>query len=289
MKTSVYLTFLFVLSFSASAQRDSLERGRLRAGFQTSVVPVTDVSAPDSARLQWYIAPQLSYIHSSGLGIALRTYLLTNKLSAGSFLTSISPNFEKDNSALYTELSYSHFFYRAHTTVTYSPIKNELYGNIRLKQMLLQPLLTLNAGWGKDSSGAGVSDINVLAGVAHEFSLTTGKNGNLSLLPAIILNAATNRYFSLLQGSPYISHSKNYNALVHSRNKANRGNQGNGNNTSTLTDSSPAFGLSQLEANLYCYYSVGRCTLEPDASIYFPLRTGGTMAGYFQLTANFHF
>ena len=288
MKTSAFLIFLLVLFFCVSAQRDSLERGRLRAGFQTSAVPVTDVSAPDSVRLQWYIAPQLSYIHNSGLGILLRTYLLSNKLAAGSFLTTISPNFEKDNSVLYTELSYSHFFYRAHTTVTYSPIKNELYGNIRLKQMLLQPLLTLNAGWGKDSSGAGVSDINVLAGITHEFNVTTGKNSNLSLLPAIILNAATNRYFSLLQGSPYISHSKNYNALVHGRNKTNRGNQGNSNNTNA-TDASPAFGLSQLETNLYCYYSIGKCTLEPDASIYFPLHTGGTVAGYFQLTANFHF
>ncbi|GAC1452392.1 MAG: hypothetical protein NVSMB7_15100 [Chitinophagaceae bacterium] len=282
-----FLVLLFHLGISlfVFAQKDT-SAGQFRIGFQSSTIPVTDFSATDSIRQELFIAPQLSYTHKSGLGISARTYFLTGH-SSGHFLSTVSPDYEKDNDKLYTEVNYTHFFYSSNTNIPYSPIKNELYGNIRLKKKLLQPLLTLNAGWGKDSSASTVFDINVLAGIAHEFSTEINAASSISFLPAVILNAGTNNYFSLLRGSPYISSSKNYNAVIHSQSKGRgRGSSGGGS-----TSSSPAtvnsFGLSQLEGNLYIYYSIGRITIEPDASIFIPLRSGNSVNGYFQLTTNF--
>jgi len=275
-----HLSFIFF----AAAQNDASPASSFRIGFQSSTVPVTDYSATDSIRLQLYIAPQFSYIHKSGLELKAVTYFLTGK-SSGNFLTTISPGYEKDNDKLYAEVNYTHFFYNRNAPIPYSPIKNELYGNIRLKKKLLQPLLTLNAGWGNDSLSASVFDVKVLAGLAHEFSLEIKNAGSLSLLPAIILNAGTNSYFSLLKGSPYIGNSKNYKAVIHSQSHG-RGRGSSGSGTSSSSTPNP-FELSQLEGNLYAYYSIGRFIIEPETSLFIPLHSGNSTSWYFHLSVNF--
>jgi len=286
---ALFLLFLGLPLF-AFAQDDTATSRLFRIGFQSSIIPVTDNTMTDSTGLRLYIAPQFSYTHPSGFGIILRTYFLTGQTSSGNFLSTLTPNFEKNNNKLYAAVNYTHFFYTSNTAVPYTPIKNELYGNIRLKTKIIQPLLTLNLGWGKDSAASTVSDVNILAGFAHEFNIKTGSNSSMSLLPAIILNGGTNHYFSLLKGSPYIGHSKNYNAIVHGQNHARgRGNTGSGTITGSSTATKNAFALSQLEANLYIYYSIGKITIEPDASVFFPLHSGEVISSYFQLTANFNF
>lgn len=289
MKIASFL-ILFSLSFPfvVRAQDDTAADWSFRVGFLSSTVPVNDFAAEDSVRLQLYIAPQFSITHKSGLGVILRSYFLTGGTASGNFLTTFTPNFEKDNSKLYLGANYTHFFYKKNTDVPYTPINNELYGNIRLKTKILQPLLVLDGGWGKDSTASTVFDLNILAGVAHEFSLKTGDDGSLSLLPAIILNAGTNSYFSLLSGSPYIGNSKNYKAVIHGKGSS-RGNSSGGNNPGAMPATTNSLELRQLEANLYIYYSIGKITIEPDASIFFPLQTGDNVSGYFQLNVNFNF
>ena len=213
-------------------------------------------------------------------------YFLTGNNPKSNFLTTITPNFEKDTRTLYTEINYSHFFYSKNTNIPYTPIINELYGNIRLKNKILQPLLVLNAGWGKDSSATTVFDVNILAGVAHEFVWETGKNSSMSILPALILNAGTNNYFSLLSGSPYIGNSKNYKA--HSQGQGTGNPHGGGNNSTSTSKKNP-LELTQLETNLYIYYSIGDISIEPDASVFFPLKSGGSVTGCFQLSVNYNF
>ena len=137
------------------------------------------------------------------------------------------------------------------------------------------------AGRGKDSAGGAALDINLLAGLAHEYALDMKNAGSISFLPAIILNAGTNNYFSLLKGSPYIGKSKNYNAVIHNQSRArDRGNTGSNVSAGSLTDSH-LLALTQLEGNLYVYYSIGRFVIEPDLSIFFPLQSGNHTAGFF--------
>ena len=151
-------------------------------------------------------------------------------------------------------------------------------------------MLTVNAGWGQDTLANPAFDMNVLTGIAHDFNWGFSDNSSLSLLPAIILNAGTNNYFSMLKGSPYIASSKNYNAVIRTQNKGRgRSNTGTGTNNVASTTAKNSFGLSQLEGNLYIYYTIGKITLEPDASIFFPLRSGEVISSYFQLIANFNF
>ncbi len=285
MKTITIMLLQLGCCFVCKSQDSTHEKSSFRVGFQTSTVPVNDITASDSFRLQLFIAPQVSYFHKTGLEITARTYFLTGRFS-GNFLTTISPGYEKDNEKLYGAVNYTHFFYKSAAVVPYSPIKNELYSSLRLKKKMLQPLLTVNAGWGKDSAGGTAFDINLLAGLAHEFALDIKNAGTISFLPAIILNAGTNNYFSLLKGSPYIGNSKNVNALIHSQSHARgRGNAGSNLNTASTTDAH-SLALTQLEGNLYLYYSVGRFVIEPDLSIFFPLQSGNHTAGFFQLTAN---
>ena len=287
MKTAAFVILLHLfLPLVIFAQRDTTDNWSYRLGFQSSTVPVTDVTTTDSVRLRLYIAPQFSFAHKSGLGVIFRTYFLTGDNPRSNFLTTITPNFEKDTRALYTEINYSHFFYSKNTNIPYTPIINELYGNIRLKNKILQPLLVLNAGWGKDSSATTVFDVNILAGVAHEFVWETRKNSSMSILPAIILNAGTNNYFSLLSGSPYIGNSKNYKAQSQGH---GTGNPHGGGNSSVSTSQKNPLELTQLETNLYIYYSIDDISIEPDASVFFPLKSGGIVTGYFQLSVNYNF
>ena len=289
MKTSVAYLLAFVsMPLFALAQTDSSAQRLFRIGFQTSTAPITDVHATDSTSIQLYIAPQISYTHKSGFGVLARTYFFTGGTTSRNFLTTLSPGFEKDNDKLYAAVNYSHFFYNRHSAIPYTPIKNELYANMRLKTKVLQPLLTVNAGWGTDSLASSSFDMNVLAGIAHDFDWSFGNRHSLSLLPAIILNAGTNNYFSLLKGSPYIATSKNYKAVIHSQQKG-RGNTGSGTNTAGSTTATNSFGLSQLEGNLYIYYSIRKITLEPDASIFFPFRSGEAINSFFQLNVNVNF
>jgi hypothetical protein len=289
MKISAFIILLHLaLPFVIFAQSDTASNWTYRLGFQSSTVPVTDFSATDSTRLQLYLAPQFSFAHKSGLGVIFRTYFLTGNNPKSNFLTTITPNYEKDTRTLYTAINYTHFFYGKNTNIPYTPIINEIYGNIRLKNKVLQPLFVFNTGWGKDSSATTVFDVNILAGLAHEFILETGKNSSMSLLPAVILNAGTNNYFSLLTGSPYIGNSKNYHSIIHSQGHKTGNAHGSGNGGSTTTSKNP-LELSQLETNLYIYYSIGDISIEPDASVFFPLQSGGTVSGYFQLTANYNF
>jgi hypothetical protein len=286
MKTAIFVILLHLfVPVMIFAQDDTTATWSYRLGFQNSTVPVTDVTATDSVSLRLYIAPQFSFAHKSGLGVIFRTYFLTGNNPRSNFLTTITPNFEKDTRKLYAAINYSHFFYSKNTNIPYTPIINEIYGNIRLKHKMLQPLLVLNTGWGKDSSATTVFDVNILGGVAHEFKWETGKNSSMSILPAIILNAGTNNYFSLLTGSPYIGNSKNYKTSVH--------NQGHGGNSHAGGNGSGSqknpFELTQLETNLYIYYSIGDISIEPDASLFFPLQSGGNVTGYFQLSVNYNF
>jgi len=284
MKTpAIVALLLLALPFMIYAQSDTTANWSYRIGFQSSTVPVTDVNATDSTRLAFYLAPQFSITHKTGLGLILRTYFLTGNNPSSNFLTTITPNFEKDTRTLYTEINYSHFFYSKNTNIPYTPIINEIYGNIRLKNKILQPLLVFNTGWGKDSSATTVFDVNILAGVAHEFIWKTSTNSSMSILPAVILNAGTNNYFSLLTGSPYIGNSKNYKSTVHGQ-----GHQSGNPHGSSTTTKNP-IELSQLEANLYIYYDIGDISIEPDASVFFPLQSGGVVSGYFQISVNYNF
>jgi hypothetical protein len=289
MKTAVFVILLHLfVPVMIFAQDDTTANWSYRLGFQNSTVPVTDVSATDSVSLRLYIAPQFSFAHKSGLGVIFRTYFLTGSNPKSNFLTTITPNFEKDTRKLYAAINYSHFFYSKNTNIPYTPIINEIYGNIRLKNKILQPLLVLNTGWGKDSSATTVFDVNILGGVAHEFKWETSKNSSMSILPAIILNAGTNNYFSLLTGSPYIGNSKNYKSAVHSQGHGGGNPHTGGNGNGSESQKNP-FELTQLETNLYIYYSIGDISIEPDASVFFPLQTGENVTGYFQLSVNYNF
>ena len=138
MKTAAIIILLqLVLPFVILAQNDTTASWSYRLGFQSSTVPVTDVTATDSLSLRLYLAPQFSITHSSGLGLILRTYFLTGNNPKSNFLTTITPNFEKDTRTFYTEINYSHYFYNGSTNIPYTPIINEVYGNIRLKNKIL--------------------------------------------------------------------------------------------------------------------------------------------------------
>ena len=136
MRHIVILLLQLGCCFFCSAQDSTHEKSSFRVGFQTSTVPVNDIRATDSFRLQLFIAPQVTYFHKSGLEITARTYFLTGRFS-GNFLTTFSPGYEKDNDKLYGTVNYTHFFFKSATVVPYSPIKNELYSSLRLKKKKL--------------------------------------------------------------------------------------------------------------------------------------------------------
>jgi hypothetical protein len=154
--------------------------------------------------------------------------------------------------------NYTHYFFTNKTSVPYTAISNELYFSFAYAKTWLKPILSASAGFGRDSNNIWTHDLSFAAGITHGFSWKdTGPFSTIEVNPAIVLNGATNGYFSFLQNSGYLSHNRHYAKVVKKHHKGG--------------PSQTSFALSNVECSVEGNLEFGSFSIHPQGSLVFPI------------------
>jgi len=268
------------------------------AGLETSTTSYINTGTEDSSGVMLYAAPYFNYSHKSGFGISLKTQILTGGSNPGFYLSSVSPYFATYTGKIYPYISYARYFQHDNPSVPYTPIQNEVYGHARIITEFIEIITAVDVGFGKDeqNNNESVSDFNAFVGLSHLFAwynLGTNKNSAMAILPTLQLNAGTDRFFKYLRTANYIYQNTNPKGMGYGggNSGSRNGNQGGvprGMNTGYTISEENTFGLSNIELNLYGMYFLGKFSIEPSGSLYFPLRGDDKNPyGYWQLNLNY--
>ncbi|HJS56395.1 MAG TPA: hypothetical protein VJ765_17705 [Chitinophagaceae bacterium] len=262
-------------------------------GVETSTTSYVNTDTKDSNGVQIYIAPYIEYYHKSGLGISVKSYAFPGGSNPGLYLTSVSPYFARYSGKVIPYVSYTRYIQHGNPSIPYSPIQNEIYGQVRVKTRYIDPWAGIDIGFGKDgqNNNENVSDVNAFVALTHLFvkdNLGPKKENELAVMPGLLLNAGTDRYYKFLRTSGYIYQNTKANRTNYRRGMGNPG-SGIPGDIYTISEVNE-FSLSNLELNLYIMYFFGKFSIEPSGSLYFPLRgNDGTPYGYWQVNINYWF
>lgn len=181
--------------------------------------------------------------------------------------------------------------YHDNPSVPASPIQNELYGNLRVRTKIIDPIVGIDWGIGEDKAYSSklLNDFTIYIGATHIFAISDiGKNGSLAIVPSIQVNAATDRYYKYLEETKYISQGSGYSSLIHGRRKRNMGN-GNVGMTDAVINPDNNFALSNVAVAARMLYFFSNFSIEPAGCIFFPIRGNNDVTGYWQINFNYFF
>lgn len=297
MKTITLFLFLFSAGMQLGAQEENLQRHLTRdstgrslsiIGLETSTTSYIDTIAKDSSQVAPYLSVSFNYHHKSNFGVSTKTYFLTKAKNSGFYLTTLSAYYANYNTRLSPVISYSRLIQHDRASIPYSPIRHEIFAQLRYTASAIEPAAGVDIGFGKDkeASDQAVTDVNAFASVAHWFVWQRTSNRAFAFVPTLQLNAGTDRYFRYLESTRYISQNRSLTTLT--RGRSGRGRRGSESGTTPpaayVVHEANEFTLSNLECNAYVLYTAGRFSLAPSGSLYFPFRGDDkTVYGYWQL------
>ncbi|HEY0899112.1 MAG TPA: hypothetical protein VGD90_07245 [Sphingobacteriaceae bacterium] len=273
------------------AKKTGTERSYLIMGLESSTTPYINTSTLDSSRTAIYFSGYLNYQHKSNFGARVKTYA-TPEGNTGFYLTSLTGFYTNYRSRITPMIAYSRHIQHNRSSIPYTPIQNELYGQIRLPLYVINIYTGADLGFGKDEDAGdeNVTDFNAFAGISKFLYWRSDvRKTALGFSPSLQLNAGTDRYFNYLRSTRYISRGGSITDLRHGRQSGN-GPRQNGTSREYTLNSANKFALSNVEANLYLLFSKGAFSLEPSGSLYFPTRGSDRKAyGYWQLNVDYVF
>lgn len=298
----IFILLFFSFHYLSFAQDESIEerikkqvtdearKSSLITGLEISTTAYIDPETKDSSDIAPYLALQLDYHHKSNFGLRAKSYSLLKGSSSRYYLTSFSVYYANYQKEFIPYFSYSRHWQHSDLMVPYSPIQNELYAQARLTKHFIEPYAGAGFGFGTDkyNEDEQVTDLSVFAGISHLFQWMPGNKGfYIALSPSLQLNAGTDKYFSYLTNSRYISRNISSGSLGGRQRMGGR-NETNELISEAIVDESNKFSLSNLESNLYMAIGYGRVFLAPSGSLYFPLREQDSdIYGYWQLNLSF--
>lgn len=288
------LCSITVLQAQQDDTRSLREEGRAYSmawlDLESSTTPYINSKTLDSNSTQLYLAPSLNYYHRSGLGVKIKSYAFLSGSDPGFYSSALSAYFARYSGKLRPYLSYTRYILHGNPSSPYTPIANEIFGQLRWHGKLLDFTGGVDYGFGNDSSNndESVSDVNVFAAISRNIELNKGLQ-SLVLIPTVQLNAGTDRYFKYSRLSSYMSKGRSLNNLLQG-NGQRRGGAGNGSGSSEwMMSETNAFGLSNLELNAALYWFVGKFSITPSGSLYIPLRSDYEFSGYWQVNLSYYF
>ena len=291
MRTIIVL----LLAWSAplwSCAQDSASRWSLTAGAEINSIAVASPAEIDSAGSSLSVNPYLKIAIRPGLALTAKACFSTGSPNPGYYMTALAPSYGIDNKKIALDLSYAHFLIKQHSAIPYTPISNEVYASFTYKTKIISPRAGLDYGFGTDTSNLSnttVHDINFFAGLTQSFDWDTAGTISVNFSPSLTLNMGTNRYFSFLRSTKFITQNKNFKNLVKG-NGNGRGGSGRNGNSGTGTSSLPGLELSNLEANIDFTFSIGDFSVEPEGSLFLPISgTDKNILGYWQLNISYKF
>jgi hypothetical protein len=297
MKRNVLL-FVFLSASAFSFAQDGGKNWKPSLGLAFTAVPATTISGVDTSYAnKLSIAPSFTLRNRAGWGITYSPRIISDGGSSGIYMHALTAGLEQyDKEKVDYTFDYSHYFFNKNTSVPYTPLNNEIYAALTVKQLWLRPTFSAGIGFGKDTlagASSSASDVGIAAGVSHAFSWED--NGtDFSLVPRVMLNAGTNESFSLLNFSKYIGHSSHFARYVKSGPGSTRGRRGGGSGSGGTTTSTPtavSFSLSNFEIGVESEIEHGNFAVRPSASLYIPSGTaaGTGVFGYWEIMLGYRF
>jgi len=281
MKNYSLTALLTLLTFFTFGQ-DSTKSGAISISLNFSGVPVVNISGIDTSyQNALSVSPVIGLRSKGGWGISYSPSIVTSGNKSGVYMHSLSAGYEQYGQKSFDlAFNYTRHIFTNKTSIPYTPLNNEVYFSVSYSKTWLKPVFSTSIGFGKDSGNVSAHDIGLAGGISHD--LSWDDKGIFSLIevtPSVLLNAGTNGYFSFLQVSNYLSHSRKFTKYI------KRGNKRNG----TITKAS--LELSNLEFNLETNFEMGSFSIHPSGSIVLPVSSGtdNSMYGFGEVSLQYHF
>lgn len=263
----------------------------LLGGLELSTVPSINTNTKDSSQTSLYTGLYINYQHKSNLGVQVKSYALPGGSDPGFYLTTISPYYANYGSKVNAYISYTRYFDHSDAAIPYSPIQNDIYARIRIKTKVIDPVFGVDAAFGVDeqNNNTSATDYNAFVGISRLVVLPSAKKSEVfGFIPTLQLNAGTDRYFKFLQTTKYISQNRSVKQMGYGRGRNENGGSTRTTEEQYIISEQNDFSISNAEANLYLMYFIGKFSIEPSGSLYFPLRGDNkNVHGYWQINLNF--
>lgn len=259
MKSQLLTLLLVVMTASCFGQNEN--ESSVTAGIKFTGVPTVSVAGTDTTfRNAPSISPGIELRDKTGWGIVYSPSIVFSNQHTNIFMHTLTAGYEKYGGKNFDlAANYSHYFFTNKTNVPYTPISNELYLSFAYARTWLKPVISVSAGFGKDSNNVLAHDLSFAAGLAHGFSWKDeGPFSTIEFNPSLVLNGATNGYFSFLQTSGYLSHNGHYAKVVKKHHNKN-------------SPSQTTFALSNVECSAEGNLEIGSFSIHPLGSLVFPL------------------
>jgi len=237
------------------------------------------------------VDPNISYRSNGGFGVTYSPYFVLGGSQPGIFMHKVDVGLEQYGKPKFDIVAeYTHYFFTGNSSIPLTPITNQILFSGTYKKSLIRPVISAGLGFGKDtgtSSGSTAIEIAFAAGINHPFTFNFN-NYKLTFTPSVLLDGGTNEYFSFLNISKYITHSKNFKNVI-SAAKAKGRSRGQTNNKNA-TDVAP-IELSNLELNLEGSLDIGSFNIRPVGSLFIPFQTAywKNLDGYWEITLSYYF
>lgn len=295
LRTLVF--FYFVLTSHLQAQDTIVSsKWHLTAGLNLVTVPTFHIAGTDTGfNNSLSIGPSVSLSHNNGFAVSYSPRFLLGGSAPGLYMHAVSIGVSRYDQPVFNySVTYAHYFFTGNKSLPYTPLTNEIYADITYKKTWLSPFLATGIGFGKnaaDNPANTVYDVGLSAGLSHEFDWDSGELG-FSLVPAVLLNAGTNQYFSFLNITKYIGHSNKFvNYIKKGTGARNRRGGGSSGTTTTAAAPSEQFAVTNVQLDLESSIDFNAFSIRPTASLFMPVgnSAGNGTTVFWQLALQYKF
>lgn len=160
-------------------------------------------------------SPSVSYFNKTGLGFSATSYLRNIDGKFSLYQTALSPSYDVISKKAIFGISYSYYLKKQSASAT--PYNHELYSYVQGRKTWLRPSFAIGWATGKyqdvsiipvrisgnyrfiqDTSEVSLTDVSLIAGVSHTFTLINvlSKNDAITFIPQISLIGGKQSYVS---------------------------------------------------------------------------------------------
>ncbi len=257
-----------------------------------------NINASQQAK-NFVFTPSVSYFHKSGLGLSTAAYHIKEGSNSGFYQYSISPSYSYTKSEnIDATVSYTRYIIKKGYEALASPFKNELYGQINLKQLWLQPGISGGFANGNftqynkidtvlngtrrmftDTVHTKLSNFTLSAFVQHQFNFygLFDNNDEIGITPQLLLNAGSS-IFNETHKNPFLSG-------IQKRNSSGRFKHAGNKNQQT------SFEIQSLAFNTDVNYSIGKFGINPQLYLdyYLPQTTDKRLTAVYSVQLSYNF
>ena len=268
----------------------------LGVGNRSLSVNNNSVNASQALINKLYYTPSIGYYHKSGFGISISPYITLQNGNLKNYQTAVTPSFDYESTKISTGISFTKFITDKASYSLNSTYQNDLYGYIQYNKSFIQPILSLGYSTGiyndisfdtlfgpinnriiairRDSTKNEVKDFSVSFGIEHRFEFDSifSKNGTLSFIPQLVLNAGSEKFTSTIINSRRVAKATKNNRLK----------------SLTQTDDA-VFSAQSIALSLTAEYNIGNFIITPNLYIdyYLPTTTEKKISNLFSISVGY--